>query len=446
MSEAVMMRANISTLSPLITDNSNSPWLPIAPHSISDWLRDTKIMGPIQGGTYNNTVIFEFAKAAAAIQKCTLRARRPAFAIPAGATFLRPCDWIGFADIKEVRFQYFSNIIYRFGKDYLYSRMRNTLEPNKLLAIMEMVCGGKTPAQRSQLCQEGHVTYTPLMLDFSFDTTKVCPIVVVAQKPRLEIDLDSINNVYQTDLNPGTALVDPGITFDLMVDWIQMNADEAAYLVARNAENSGIAYLNSNKTWVDNFVVSIDPTTNVTQTREYRLMNRGSVKTVEFFLQPQRLRNTIYGNDWFVTSNRPVPLPAPNGAILMGPYAEITDYYATANGAELFRRSITSNGIPWIKNTYFKDYHTGAPGENRYRMEFSLSPEQENAAFGNITLGNLSTPTLLITYSQNGYQGLPGGTGVDPVTAGTQTLILYILYYMYSYVQYQGGDIFEVFV
>jgi hypothetical protein len=447
MTEAVLMRSNISTISPLIVDNDNSAFLPVPPHATSDWLRDMYPLGTINGNqTYNTTLAWEFNKQAAGLFKLTLRCRRPPFAIPAGATFLRPMDWIGFADIKEVRFQYYSNIIYRFTREYLYSRMRNTLDLYKYISMAEMVCGAKTDAQRSQLAQAGHVTYTPLMMDFSFDTTKVCPIITLAQKPRLEIDTDLLQNVYQTDLAVGTALVDPGIVFDLMTDWINLNADEAAFLVARAAEDEGIAYINSNKMWVDTYNVQIASTINTATSQDFNLMNRGTVKEIEFQLQPQRLRTTVYGNDYFVYSNNPIPLPAPNGTITFGPYAPITDYFATANGNELFRRRATSFNIPWILNTYFKEYHTGAPGESRFRMVWSLSPEQENAAFGNMTLANLGNPKLTITFSPNGTAGLPGGTGIDPITAAVQTLVLYIVYYMYTYVQYQGGDVFEVFI
>jgi hypothetical protein len=446
MTEAILMRTNISTISPLITDNDNSAWLPVAPHATSDWLRDMQPLTAMQGGTYGQTGVWEFQKNATGIFKLTLRARRPAFPVPAGATFLRPCDWIGIADIKDIRMIYYSNTIYRFGKDYLIRRVRNTLDVNKLLAAQEIMCGGKTDAQRSQLAQLGHNTYTPLMFDFSFDTTKMAPIIALSQKLRLEIDIDTLANVYNTDLNVGTALVDPGIVFDLMVDWINLNAEEAAFIVGRSAEDEGIAYINSNKIWVDVQTIAIAPTITTAQTQEVRLMNRGTVKEIEFFLQPQRLRNTPYGNSWFITSNNPVPLPSPNGTILMGAYAPITDFYMLANGSDLFRRKAVSFNIPWLLNQYFKEYHTGAPGESVFRTIWSLSPEQENAAFGNMTLANLGNPVLGITFSPNGYLGLPGGTGTDPVTAGTQTLQLFIIYYMYTYIQYQGGDVFEVFV
>lgn len=446
MTDSSLMRANVTAISPLITDPNTTPFLPVPPHAISDWLNDLRFLGTIQGGNYGSTAVWEITKNSAVIFKFYLRAIRPAFPIPAGATFLRPVDWVGISDIKELRFIYFANTIYKFTYEYLYSRIRNNLDINKLLAYQTMCCGDHTGAQRSQLAQAGHVTVTPLMMDFSEDTTKCAPIVALAQKPRLEIDLQNINMQYQTDLNVGTALVDPGIVFSLLVSWIQINQEDATYLANKSDTPDGIAYLNSNKIQVDQWPVSVPPATTTSTQLDFRLMNRGTIKEMEFYLTPQQLRNTVYGNDYFVTANAPVPLPAPNGTVSMGAYAEILSYFATANGTDLFRQQCTNQNMIWIKNGYYKEAHTGRPGENRYRINFSLGPEMANSCLGNLAFANLGNPQLSLVFAPNGTGGLPGGTGTNPITSATQALTLVIVYWMYTYIQYQGGDVVEAFV
>jgi len=443
------MRANVTPLSPLLTDNDSSAFLPVAPHAVSDFIRDTRILAPTQGSTNGDTLRFEFTKNSAIITAFTLRCRQPAFAVPAGATFLRACDWKGIADIKEVRMLYFGNLIYKFDKDYLYQRIRATSDLFRLEAYKNVLMGDWTSAQRSQATQAGFVTECPLMFPFSFDTTQAMPIVCLAQKLQIEVDVEPLTNVYNTDLATTTALVNPGILYDMRVDYYQLTEPETVYLVNKAQSPDGIAYINSNK--INKQIVNITiPAASTTQVQnEIRMLNRGCVKETKVNFYASQLRGaTSYNSDWFVTSNNPSPIPSPNGLPAFGPYGEITGFSMQANGVELFRAQITNNGINWLKNLYFKNYHTGRPGENIYAPSYSLAPEQENASLGHAAYANFDNPTLLLTFAadQSASGGLLGGTGTNPITAANQTLHCVIMYYTYTYIQVQGGDIVEAFV
>lgn len=438
------MRANVTPLSPLLTDNDSSAFLPVAPHAVSDFVYDGRVIAPTQGSTLGDTLRWEFTKNAAVITGFTLRMRQPAFPVPVGGSFLRCNDWMGIAVIKEVRMIYYSNLIYKFDKDYLYQRVRDTSDPYKLEMYQNTMMGDKTSAQRSQATQAGFVTHTNLMFPFSFDTTQSMPIVCLAQKLQIEIDTELIDAVYDTDLPSTTGLTNPGILFDMYVDYMQLTEPETVFLVNKAQSPDGIAYLNSNK--INRQVTSIQiPANSATQIQqEIKMLNRGCVKETKVMFIPQQLRTTNHGNDWFVTSNNPQPIPAPAGVPAMGAYGEIVGFSAQANGVELFRAQLTNNGINWLKNSWFKKFHTGRPGENIYRMVYSLAPEQENASLGYAAYANFDNPTLFLTFNSNGV--LPGGTGTNPLNATNQILLCIILYYTYTYIQVQGGDIVEAFV
>lgn len=443
MTDPVLLRANITPISPLITDPDSSAFLPVAPHALADFLRDTRVIGPSVGSTHGETISWEIVKNSATMFGTTLRCRRPAIPVPAGATFVRWCDWVGIAEIKEVRLSYYGQNIFKFDRDYLMDRIRATSDQTKLDAYRACIAGDLTSAQRSQLTQNGFTTWTPLMFPFSFDTTQSLPVVTLAQKVIIEVDVEPLNMVLQTDLSTSTAITSATV-FDLYADYYQLTEPETAFLTDKSKTSDGIAYLNSNKVRKQVATFSIAPSSTV-QSQEVRLFNQGTVKELKFFFIPQQLRTTVYGNDFFVTSNNPSPLPAPNGVVSMGAYTEILNFYMQAGGVDAIRQQIISNGLGWLKNLYFKQYHSGFPGENRYAWSWSMSPETENAALGNLAFANLDTPTLTINF--NATQGaLQGGTGVNPVTAGTQTLVCYIMYYVYTYIQCQAGEIIEAFV
>lgn len=448
MSDPTILRANVAAISPLITDPDTNPFLPQPPHACSDFLRDTRVVQPSQGSTnQDGTVRWEFSKSASSLFRLYLRSRRPAQAVPAGATFCRWVDWVAVTEISEIRVVYFGQNIYRYTNDYIMRRIRNTLEPNKLEAYQNCCLGDKTDAFRSQLTQLGCTTFLPLMLPTSFDVSQSWPIIAIAQKLYVEIDFKPLNQVLNCDLSTYVPATTVYPLVDMYADYYVLTEPENAFLTSKAGTEDGIAYLNSNKVIVQNQNIQISNTITVATDYDIRLLTKGTVKEFEFTLTPLQLRSTPFGNDWWVTSNNPVPLPAPAGVIAMGPYAEIQAWTIQCSGTDVVRRSIMSNGgILWNKNLYFKDYHTGRPGENRYGWSFSLAPEMENAALGNLAFANLDTPTLTLTFAPNNTLGLPGGTGVNPLTAANQYLVCTMLYYTYSYVQWQGGDLVEVFV
>lgn len=447
MSDPTLLRANVAAISPLITDPDTNPFLPQPPHACSDFLRDVRIVQPSQGSSHaDGTIRFEFSKSASTLFRLYLRCRRPATAIPGGgATFLRWVDWVAVTEIQEIKVEYFGNPIYRYTNDYLMRRIKNTFEPNKLKAYQNNCLGDKDEAFRSQATQLGFTTFLPIMLPCSFDVSQSMPIIALSQKLYLNIELKALTSVLNCD--DATYVPSIATQFDIFADYYVLTEPENAFLTSKAGTEDGIAYLNSNKVIVQHQNITVDNTITTSFDVDTRLLTKGTVKEFEFTLTPLQLRSTPFGNDWWVTGNNPVPLPSPAGPVAMGAYAEILAWTIQCSGTDVVRRNIMSNGgIQWNKNLYYKDYHTGEPGENRYGWSFSLAPEMENAALGNLAFANLDTPTLTLTFAPNGTLGLPGGTGINPLTAAAQYLDLTMLYYTYSYVQWQGGDLTEVFV
>lgn len=451
MTDATFLRANVAAISPLITDPDTNPFLPQAPHACSDFLRDTRIIQAASGSNHQHQYIhFHITKTASSLFRMYLRCRRPAIAVPTGltpnATFLRWVDGVAISEIADFRIHYGSTDILRYSADYILRRIKNTLEPNRLEAYENCTLLNKTDAVRSQLTQQGCTTFLPVMLPSGFDVSQSMPIIQNAQIMHVTFEVRPLRQV----LNCDSSVYQPDATvnciFDLYCDYYILTEPENAFLTSKSQTDDGIAYLNSNRMIVQHNQVQVLNTITAATDVDITLLTKGCVKEFEFWMTPVQLKSTDLGNDFWVTSNNPIPIPSPNGAPAMGPYGEISSWGITCSGTDCVRKAIMTNGgILWNKNLYFKDYHTGRPGENRYGWSWSLAPEMENAALGNLAFSNLSTPTLTLTFPPNNTLGLPGGTGVNPVSGLNQTLDVTILYYTYGYTQWQGGDINEVF-
>ena len=429
MSDPNLLRANVTSINPLLTDENTSAWTPQAPAAISDFLRDSKFLGA-QGPTgFGQTVILELTKQGTSFSGLTIRSRKAPVAVISG-TFARYQDCIGLAEIKELRLMYVGNLLCRYNRYYMFTRFRMWLTDEKRSLMFEATGCGFTPAERSVQTQLGWTTYTPAMLPFQFDTSQSSPIVALAQKLRVEIDIDTFDNLLQTDGVIGLYAASATTQIDFIPDYVHTTDYETNALVAAAKSDQGIPYLISNYYYEQQFPISALPGTIST---DVRLLNRGVVKSMYFFFVPQRLVQSIGQNEYFQIANDPVPISP-----LMSPYDEIDHFEMEANGVFAIRSVAVAL---WIKTLYKAAYHSSRFGDNIYFWSWSLSPETENASFGNLAFANLDNPILRI------YWG-PSGTGPDPILgpATAQVLLLFVQYLTYTFFQYQGGDVTNVFV
>lgn len=431
MTDPNLLRANVASLSPLVTDNNVSAWLPQAPQAIADFLRDTKYLSPQNVSGFGQTNRFELTKQGTSLMGVTIRSVFSAIPITSG-TFVRYMDFIGIAQFKELRVLYVGNLIFKYGKEYMFVRIRKWLTDEKRDAINQAIYGEQTPAQRSALTQAGFDTYTPAMWPNSYATDQATPIVTLSQKLNFEFDSDTIVNLLQTD---GTItaydLTINTVTYTILPDYIHTIESDTQFLVAKSKEENGIPYLLSNKTYIQKINVSAAPL--IDQFTEFRMLNRGVVKGVYFYLVALRLLQTPGSNEYFEISNNPVPANP-----LLTAYDPIDHFEMEANGVFAIRGVNRDRFNRFIIHPF---YHSSRPGDNIFFWSWSLTPETENAAFGNLAFANLDNPILRIWWG-------PSGTGFDPVTGdpNLQVLVLHILYFVYTYIQFQGGDVTEVFV
>lgn len=432
MTDPNILRAAVTSVSPLITNQNVSPFFPAPPVAISDYLRDTKDLQFQSGFQLGDTLTLDLSKQATSLGVCRLLIQWPAVPVnPLDTGFVRLMDYVGYAVIREVRVKYFGNTIYRYGNPYLFTRNQKWYGIERKASVDENVQGNKTQAQRSFFLQNGGVTLTDLLLPNTQDTTQYLPIVDLAQKLTIEIDTDIPDNLLQTNsTNPGqyVPLLQAGIRFALRLDYFHTIDRVTKTLITKSKEANGIPYLISNKAVFQSYVVQVAPGV---PSLEFRMLNKGVTKSYYFYFVPQRLLQTRFANDYFMIANNPA-IPVPNSS----PYEEILNFQMETNGVFLMRPIMQ----PFFnKFDYHSYYHSAFPGANLYFVSWSMNPEAENSALGNAAFANFDNPIKTIFFG-------PNGTGVDPVTQGIQMLQMQTLQFQYTYIQIQNGDILEVFV
>lgn len=427
MTDPNLLRSNVSPINPLITDVNNSAWLPQAPQALNDFFRDTRQLASTVPTGFNTTITFDLTKQGTSLLGWTWKSTFAPVAVTSG-TFARYQDFIGIMMFKQIRVNYVGNELYKYGREYMFLRIRKWLTQERRICINDAIFGERTPAQMSALTQTGFITYTPSFVPFSHSTDQASPITTLAQKLRIEADIESVENLLQTD-GVISSYSTSTVTTVMLADYVQTPDNDTISLINKSKEQNGIVYLVNNKSAVQNYIVSAAAGT---ISSEVRMLQRGVVKAFYFWLTPNRLVNTPGSNNYTMIQNNPVPVPA-----LMGVYDPIDHFEADSNGVYAVRPQAAEER--YNKAIYHPYYHSSACGDNIYFWSWTLNPETENAAFGNLAFPNLDTPTLRIYWGAS-------GTGIDPITAGAQELRLTVIELIYSFIQYQGGDVTEVFV
>lgn len=429
MTDQNLLRANVTSINPLIHNPDASEYLPVAPYATGDSLRDTKAINPIQPASLGSTLNFEITKQAATVERFFLRLRFNPITLVSG-TFVRFQDNAQ-AFIKEIRIQYSGNQIFRYGKEYLFTRQELYLDFEKSTYEDERLYRNQTAARRNQLAAEGFDVWIDLIMPHMDEKQNSLPVICLSQKLQIEIDLHTAEEILQTDGTIADYSLINVAQAQLYVDYTHVLDRIAEELVWMSIQAEGIPYLVSNKTYVQRTEVSAAAGTQFT---EVNCIRKGTVKEIVNYFVPVRLEQTRGSNEFFMVNNNPTPLP-----VLMSPYDLISRIEAEANGNLLIRPIALER---FLRVVYMPQYHS-LPFRDflkLYVWSWSRNPEAPNSAYGNIAFANFDNPTIRVFWG-------PNGSGLDPIDpAVPQRLAYYIIYYIYSYVQLQGGDITEVFI
>lgn len=427
------MRINVLSISPLLTSDKVSSFFPSGVSRVADHLRDTRFLGPNQqiANAYGNTVEWDITKQGAFFQKLYLRNVHSPQPVVSG-TYVRVTDFAALAEIKEVNVRYTSNLIMRYSKWYMFIRYRKWLNDEKRSLMNPAVGGELTDAQRSIITQNGFETLADLLYLLSFDSTQSTPIFALSQKLTIGITFEQGPAVLQTD-----GLISDYMNYrcqpQLIVDFYHVTEKEQRAIIGLTMQRFGIPYIISNKEYLQ-LAHDVTKVAGDMTPFSIKLVGRGAVKGMYFMLIPELLVNQAINNDWFMIANNPVPLPAN-----MSPYGGLDRFEVTSLGMKLVNPD--AGLINFNKTNYTMMYHSASYGDNIFFWSFSIDPEAENAALGYLGMGNTNDAQLHL------YFDTTTGTGPDPNNpANPQRLLCVIVMLGYTYVQFQGGDVTEVFL
>ena len=415
-----LFKVQVTSLNPAITDSDVCIINPQRPQCCDDFFRDTKVIGSLNPTGLGTTNVFEISKQSAAITNFYIHAVHQPVTLTAG-TFVCYPDYTGFAEITQLRVMYQGEEIFKYGRDYMWARTRKYYTNEKRSHLDEAVFGNKTRAERISATINGFETFTPSCLPTSYVTSQATPNITLTQKLRIEIDTDTAANLLQTDgtYNP------PIVTYELYVDFHHTMKKWGDKLVMKSKTENGIPYLINSKTLLQQYQVSA-PNNNTPTT--VNLLTNGVIKELMVWFVPLNLTNNPGSIDRWVIANAPVPVPPG-----MVPYQPIDHIEAVCDGVYMIRATWRER---FMKTLVDMQYHSCQFGDNIYCWSASADPERENAALGNFAIAYANNPQLSI------YWG-PGGTGI--INQQPQVLVLNVLYWYYTYVQFQGGNVIEVY-
>jgi hypothetical protein len=430
MTEQVLIRSNVMSISPLISDSRNSAFRPQGMAKIQDHLYDPRLINIVQVGGLGADNVFEISKQASIFTDLTLEAQFPPIPVLSG-TFVRVCDYVGYAMIELFTLTYVSNKLYEYNGYYLWTRTRRYYGVEHQTAINNTVMGEMSAADRSTMTQAGFKVYVNSHFPLGIDLSMPAPVISLAQKITVTYRLRSILKILQFDGN-SSDYENINLTTGypkLLVGFRHLTAPQSDEMVSMTESDTGLAFVNTNKQVT--YVSYVSQPAAVAEPTSHAVQNRGALKEYLFYFVPQVYYNQTSNNDWFLVANNPSPLPP-----LMGAYNRIINWAIISSGVYLVRNITDSL---WNLNEYYRQMHSSMPDENIYSWSWSLNPESENAALGYTGLANQDNPTLQI------YWDPATGSGINPSTLQPQVLALIQDQRIYTFVHMQRGDATEIF-
>ena len=435
MSEQQLLRSNVMSISPLISDDKNSAFMPQGISKIQDHLYDPRYITAtsVCGLGMENT--FEISKQASIFTDLTLQITWPSIPVTSG-TFVRYVDFLGYAAIESYTCVYVSNKLYQYGGHYLWTRARLNYSNEKRVAINNAVLGERSGAERSALTQSTTPidTYTNIFYPLGLDLSMPGPSISLAQKLQNIFKLRNMAQLLQTDGNINSYSgfdIDNKSGARLLIGFRHLTEPQANEMVTMTEMDPGLAFLFSNKQLYT--PTDVSKGANLTGAVQVQIPNRGALKEYLWYAIPKVLYGQTTNNDWFMVANKPSPVPPG-----MGTYNRWKQWWITSSGQYLVRTDLTYPR--WALNEYHRQIHTSQPGDNINDWSFSIDPEAENAALGYTGIANQDNPTLFVEFDP------ATGTGINPANQQIQTLVLIQDERQYTFVHFHRGDATEIFV
>jgi len=399
----------------------NSPWVP------RQWIQTPMFVTQDQEYTpstpvtrIGGQVLFEIPKNMTYIEDMILKVILPPLIGGVGTTFLYWVDFLGFALINQMKVMYSVNTNLQIQKWSFYRKYSKWLENEQKASLDPLIYGNTTTAQRSALAVNGGVLYIPLLLPFREDTSNALPMVTLAQKLKLQFDIEALNNLIVTD-SPTQVAQNGQIEYVLLVNAVHVTGSESSNIYNKCQRSQGIGYMIH-----EPVIQNIDTFANNTSGVELRtkIVNISRpIQALYWFIIPDNLINNTGTNDFFMYNPNP-PLPIPPG---MAAYNPPVRWRIEANGLTIQDR-LDIEYSRWYKSN---KYHKAQAGEYLIFQTYSLAPEAINAALGYMDYGNLNNPTLFLTMGV-------GGTGTYLGAPQSIRVILEGLDYNFWF--FQGGD------
>lgn len=291
-----------------------------------------------------------------------------------GGTYLRFCDYLGYAMIDYVELRHASNIVQRLTGDQLWLRNVKYMTTEQRDAENVCVAGRLSTSQRDYAATTRQHIIVHLPFYFSDDVTKAITMHSLAQEPRVFVKFRPVSAVIQTDKSNTDAIKANVLNVQMSAVAAAIEAQERDDWTAMHQEKYGIVYK------IDDYTQSNTPmsTTGLTSVQKIPLdMHRGATKVVNVMVRRSS------GSDGNTSSY----------ARYYEDFQEIPGFRISSVGG----KDIT----PRVDNLYnrfaeWPEYNIGPAAPQILFHSSALTPSDHTNCDGSINYGSITKPQLEI--------------------------------------------------
>lgn len=162
MAQEVFLRTAAGIISADKFNDRVSPFKPARHAASAVFIREEQYLNPVTSYALGSTVRFEVNKDGDYLDHGWLVVSLATLAKNAGATFVRYCDWLGYALIRELRVIYGPQLLQRVHKEELFIWSQRFLADEEYVHNARMVGGALDNASRILTAQRDQYLKIPI--------------------------------------------------------------------------------------------------------------------------------------------------------------------------------------------------------------------------------------------------------------------------------------------
>jgi len=388
----------------------NSKWRPEAHVAFTEDARQKGILELQNDTPFGKTIIVQFDKMSTFLEDIELEFTPPALTVPVNGTYIRYCDWLAFAIIENIQWNYTANNLQNYSMDMEWSDVQYmTLE--KRANEEKLAGGGLSAAARNTYAAAPTTLRVSIPTPWKDRRNAALGISALASRPTLTIKLRESSYLIQTDGTKPTGLSIPSSR--LVFQQIHTTGHTRQEYTSVTNQPNGIPYLYDDRASLD-FTI---PANTLSALANGKFV--ADITGIDGAVR--KLRLIVRTSDQLNSQSA-----SPGRYEIDTTYIEGMTAVIKANGMDLMdEQTQDTDGVRQTQKFHRCRYDT-----LQVEALWEEFPEAKNVTSGNLSFGNFTAPKLTIS---------------NPSLAGNHPeLTVTVLYDRHNWLVHQRGNLNKV--